>query len=360
VLVEFDGDQDALGALTECLQKDPARFAHVAQRLRDDREEARLRTEATARLAEDGVSVVEEPNTYGGPVRALRELRATEKTQLGTRLTVKRHAKCPGHAAYLDYSSRRPVEERIEVVYVCTDFRERQHPLLWHSNLADSDVGQRGGKMTEEQKAERRTVIRNGKAWDSATTVRRDWLREFAARRTPPKGAAVWMAQMWGQGSPALRTAMEQDHPLAMDLLGLAPKDGRSRFNRGLTHPIADAAATATPGRATLLSLVMLLAAIEESTDRRHTWDSPSREQIAYFTQLDAWGYPLEEVEKLVLARATPAVATTPQDPALPDAASGDATDPGTEPSADAATDPPADLIDVDEAPVYEPMALVA
>lgn len=316
VFVEFDGDEDATTALTDCLRKEPERFDHVAQRLRDDREETRLRAEATNRLVEQGVSVIDEPNTYGGPIRPLSELRASLKTQPGTRLTPSKHAKCPGHAAYLDYSSRRPVDKRVEVVYVCTDYRAHEHPLVWESSSTPTSVvgtGQRGGKMTDEQKAARRTVIANGKAWDSATTVRRNWLTAFA-RKTPPKDAAQWRTGMEAEGSPALQAALEKDHPLAVELLGLAEKEGRSRFNRSVRHPIADAAATATRARAEMLSLIMLLAAIEDTTDRRRTWETPTREQRDYFAQLAAWGYPLEQVEQLVLGDSQPATTSPATD----------------------------------------------
>jgi ParB family chromosome partitioning protein len=309
VFVEFDGDPEAITALTECLRTQPERFDHVAQRLRDDREEARLRAETTARLAEQGVRVIDEPDTYGGPIEPLARLRASRKTKPGVRLTPARHAKCPGHAAYLDYSSRRPADERVEVVYVCTDYREHQHPLLWQSSTTPTTVAgsgqQRGGKMTDEQKVYRRTVVANGKAWDTATTVRRAWLKAFA-RKTPPKDAVQWRTAMEAEGSPALQTALDKDHPLATKLLGLAAKEGRSRYSRSVRHPIADAAATATKARAEMLSLIMLLAAIEDTTDRRRTWETPSREQRAYFTQLAAWGYPLEPVEQLVLGDTQP------------------------------------------------------
>jgi ParB family chromosome partitioning protein len=257
------------------------------------------------------VSVIDEPDSYGGPIRPLSELRASRKTQPGTRLTPSKHAKCPGHAAYLDYSSRRPVDKRVEVVYVCTDYPAYEHPLVWQSTTtagASSSVvgaGTRGGKMTEEQKAARRTVIANGKAWDSATTVRRTWLTGFA-RKTPPKDAAQWRTRMEAEGSPALQAALEKDHPLAVELLGLGAKEGRSRFNRAESHPIADAAATASRARAEMLSLIMLLAAIEDTTDRRRTWETPTREQRDYFAQLAAWGYPLEAVEQLVLGDRQP------------------------------------------------------
>lgn len=341
VFVEFDGDSDAVTALTESLRKDPDRFNHVAQQLRDHREETRLRAETAAGLAEQGVAVIDEPDTYGGPIRSLSELRATQKTQPGTRLTPSKHAKCPGHAAYLDYSSRRPVDKRVEVVYVCTDYPAHQHPLLWQNTSATATAvigaGQRGGKMTEEQKAERRTVIANGKAWDSATKVRRAWLETFA-RKTPPKDATQWRTRMEAEGSPALQAALEKDHPLAVELLGLEPKQGRSRYTRTVSHPIADAAGTASKARAEMLTLIMLLAAIEDTTDRRRTWENPTPEQQAYITQLASWGYPLATVEQLVISSGQPAATSSPTGgPADPDS------QPDTAPlAAQAPTDDPA------------------
>src|SRR3546814_3964790 len=39
------------------------------------------------------------------------------------------------------------------------------------------------GPMTDEQKAERRTLIANNKAWDSAQVVRREWLTTLLSRK---------------------------------------------------------------------------------------------------------------------------------------------------------------------------------
>ncbi len=47
----------------------------------------------------------------------------------------------------------------------------------------------------------------------------------------------------------------------------------------------------------------MLIGALEDGTDR-HTWRSPTPEQIAYFHQLQAWHYPLSDVEQLVISTA--------------------------------------------------------
>ncbi|WP_344017093.1 hypothetical protein [Pseudonocardia xinjiangensis] len=70
--------------------------------------------------------------------------------------------------------------------------------------------------MSEAEKAERRRVIANNKDWDSATTVRRDWLRTtFLARKTAPKDAVRFIAATLGCGSHDVRKAMESGHSTA-------------------------------------------------------------------------------------------------------------------------------------------------
>jgi ParB family chromosome partitioning protein len=78
-----------------------------------------------------------------------------------------------------------------------------------------------------------------------------------------------------------------------------------------------------------MLALAVLLGATEHGTGR-HSWRNPSVETRAYFTALQAWGYPLSPVEQLVL---TPDTATTDGEPST-DAASGENQD------SDAAADP--------------------
>ncbi|WP_284741803.1 ParB/RepB/Spo0J family partition protein [Amycolatopsis sp. RTGN1] len=314
VVAEFQGDEAAEATLTECARTQPEQFSHQAQRLRDRREERRLRQETTDKLQADGVTVIARPDTlYGGKTRKLTDLRATPQTKPGTKLTAKRHTKCPGHAAFLDYRSHRPEADRVEIVYVCTSFTEHGHAEI-HAGQGkvtatySAGTGRATGPMTEEEKANRRRVIQNGKDWDSAEKVRKTFLKNFAGRKSAPKDATTWIAQTIAEGSHDLRKAMESDHALAVELLGLDKKAGRSRYDRRLAHPIADAATKATPSRATVLNLVMLLAALEEGTDRRNTWEKPSPAQRSYFTQLKNWGYALSPVEELVL---TPSQSTT-------------------------------------------------
>ncbi|MHA6783200.1 hypothetical protein ACVGOW_19700 [Pseudonocardia saturnea] len=90
---------------------------------------------------------------------------------------------------------------------------------------------------------------------------------------------------------------MESGHPTACEVLGHDPVGS---VYTGRPHPIAEAAATASPQRATQLTLAVLLGAAEDATNRQ-TWRSPESGHRAYFTALRDWGYPLSPVEQLVL-----------------------------------------------------------
>lgn len=315
VVAEFGDDDEAVASLTEYATQRPEQFDHLAQRLRDRREEKRLRQEATDKLTAEGVTIVDRPDNLSfGKARRLTDLRTAPTTKPGVRISPKRHESCPGHAVYLDYRGWQPIDERVIAVHICTDFAGHGHAELnageGKTTFSSSTTGRVAGPMSEQEKAARRAVIKNGKNWDSAVKVRTKFLKTFGARKTAPKDAGSWIAQMWAEGGTDLRKAMEADHEVAAKLLNIKPKAGRTRYNRTVTHPIADAATKATPGRATMINVMMLLAAIEAGTDRRRTWDTPTAAQVSYFTQLRSWGYALSPVEELVVAPRDTAVAT--------------------------------------------------
>jgi hypothetical protein len=58
------------------------------------------------------------------------------------------------------------------------------HPRIHGHTDLNSRTPSSGGAMSDEQKAERRTVVANKEAWRSAEKVRRAWLRDFLTRRT--------------------------------------------------------------------------------------------------------------------------------------------------------------------------------
>jgi ParB family transcriptional regulator, chromosome partitioning protein len=327
VVAEFAEDDTAVAALKDAAAQRPEQFDHLAQRLRDTREETRRREELTATLTEQGVRIIDRPaDLFGGTARPLSELRASPDTEPGTELTAAGHAGCPGHAAFLSERSYGPVAERIRPVWVCTDFQAHGHAER-HTALGVTTTGRVAGPMTDEQKAERREVIANNKAWEAATTVRRTWLRTFFARQAAPRDAARWITTTLAWGGPQVRKAMEFAHPLAVELLGLQPS--RRVYPRSEPHVIAAAAATASPGRASMLTVALLLAALEAGTDR-YTWRRPTEDHVAYFQQLRSWGYSLSDVEMLVLTPNRPDLDESDAPAEHPDRAA----DPGGEDSA--------------------------
>ncbi|MGW8568651.1 ParB/RepB/Spo0J family partition protein [Isoptericola sp. NPDC055881] len=283
VLAEFADAPETVKALTAVAVKEPGRFAHEAQRARDDRERAEQVAAAREALAAEGVAEVEAPSYDDKKVRSLSELRPSTEADHGTDLTPEAHAECPGHAAYV-----RSRWSSVSVVYVCTNWRTHGHGDKYASASPT-----KSGPMTDEQKAERRTVIENNKAWKSAEVVRREWLAEFAKRKTAPKGAAEYVARAIATDTYTLRRSGEGGHPLACQWLGIEREPGCYGAEKALSAILAKV----TPARAQHIALVLALAAREKETST-HTWRNPGGER-GYLTALESWGYTLSDVEQI-------------------------------------------------------------
>jgi ParB family transcriptional regulator, chromosome partitioning protein len=201
------------------------------------------------------VQVIERPGYDDrGSVKGLDEL-VTDK---GKQITLAGHASCPGHAAYIANDWRGP-----RIVYVCTQWTQAGHRDRYNNGGRPASA-----PMTEAEKPERREVIANNKAWKSAETVRREWLRLFLTRKSTPKGCAAYLAGELSRGPWELRRGMEHSHQLAATLLGLDHRKGQRDV-------IATATAGATDARAIVIALAIVLGDIEESTGT-YTWRNPS------------------------------------------------------------------------------------
>lgn len=305
VIAEFDTpdgpDVEAVKALTVTAAKEPAQFAHVAQRLRDQRADAHQVADTVAELTGHDVRVLD-PDDTGGAAQ-ISGLRLDAQTPSGTELDPDTHSGCPGHAATEVHRGWNR-EPQVKVVHWCTAPDEHGHVARWGRVTpaggdagGDGEVARELAHAAEQAKAERRRVIANNKDWDSAATVRREWLRTFLARRSAPRNAWPHIATTLAHAGHDLRRAMESGHPTACELLGLTLVGS---VYAGRSNPIEALAATAAPARATLLTLAVLLGAAEDATGRQ-TWRNPSPESRTYFAALRDWGYPLSPVEQLAL-----------------------------------------------------------
>lgn len=280
-LIEFEGDDETVNALIEVATTDPERFAHAAQRARDDRKVEQMKADASAELAARGFDVLDrEPGYSDSTPVSIRDLRTAD----GNRVTPEDIAEVEGRAAYVRvyFSS-----EEANVSYYLHDHKAAGF-------RKENGSGSTSGPMTDEQKAERRTLIANNKAWASAEIVRRAWLAEFLSRKTLPKDTTTVIAHGLTTHRREVGSAAGNGNGLAHTLLGIE----RGGYWDG------DKLATMieqSPAKAQHVALAVVLGGIEDSTSK-NTWRSPNATSALYFRQLAAWGYGLSDVEQIVIA----------------------------------------------------------
>ncbi|SDQ03496.1 MULTISPECIES: ParB/RepB/Spo0J family partition protein [Micrococcaceae] len=283
ILAEFEADEDATGELESVIRDEPDMLAHVAQQLRDRRESAAALTALTAELEAAGTTVVDAPG-YG-----------TDSDNLA--VTSLNRA-----------DGERASDEDANAVYIQTRYDGTHYtiPVVagWkelgfmprHSYLSPSPATK--GPMTEEQKAERKTLIENNKAMQSATTVRHGFVKTLLARKQAPKG---WQYFTVHAITHHPETASSYDSKTAEEMLGA--KTGES--SGWGWNPLRDhvAKSTARPE----FSLLALVCAGYEKTIAKDSWRSPGQTHRDYLNQLITWGYTPSEVEQIILDSGAPA-----------------------------------------------------
>lgn len=277
ILAEFDDDDDATAYLLDVATDRPHQLTHAAQRLRDDRARAAIVTHAVAALHEQGAPTVIERDEYQ---RLTSLTDAADDADTRPELDADAHTVCDGHAILVTAPWNGTGDAILTPV--CT--QPNKHRQRWGGAAPQPQ----GGPMSEEQKAERREVIANNKAWDSAETVRREWLTTLLSRKTLPKDATQFAVRVAATNGADL----DNGRALAHTLLGVEAPNGYH------SNTLPDLAAK--PGRAGHMLLALAFAAIEHGTGR-HTWRNP-HDGITrdYFTQIAAWGYTLSDVEQTV------------------------------------------------------------
>lgn len=182
---------------------------------------------------------------------------------------------------------------RFEPVYYCKDLAA-SGLITWsqrHQSRGAGDVdntGEGAEQRKEAERREKRKVVALNKLGLAAEEVRQAWVKEkLLARKTPPKGAAIFIATQLSE-HPSLLTGNRADSTAAA-MLGT---DSVGKTVKALP-PTGD-------GRATVLLLGLLLGALEEETPKdawRHGYTNYSKD---YLTFLAANGYELSDIEKVI------------------------------------------------------------
>jgi ParB family chromosome partitioning protein len=321
VLAEFEDDTETVKALVVAARE--GKFEHVAQRARDDRDKAQAREALTASLAEAGLRIIDRPN-YDTKAKRLSSLKAdTDATEV---LTVETHAECPGHVVWIDldwidldkngnpltfpdepedtgdeeadeaaWEAHEQACERIRATsrrvqrpvaeYGCDNPSKHGHVdrYSYGSPTTKPKAADMSDEEREKAKKARALVIENNKAWEASQPVRREWLREFATRKTPPKGTGAFLA-----------TALCQDAAEVNDLGGnaLAADWLKAKSNGGYGRTDLSPTKTATENRALVIALVQVLGGYEASITK-DTWrhDGTTNATGRFLRFLQACGY---------------------------------------------------------------------
>lgn len=281
-IAEFEDDKGTVADLVEAAKEGSGRFAHHLQAARDERADRRTINAHAAGLAEMGITV----SSQGQHWENLIDRWADD----GKKLTPKTHRTCPGNVVTLRVGYGKKVEES----WYCSDPKANGHKQ--YRAPADGT----SGKSDEEVSAERVKVLAGNKAWRSAETVRRDWLRMFLGRPKAPEDALLFTLKAFARSDHRLiRYGIESrgsgQHALARELLGL-PKDPES-LGWNAVPEVYTAMTKTSANRVEVIALAIVLGAYEASTDV-HSWRNPAPEVADYLQALVGWGYELSDCEQ--------------------------------------------------------------
>jgi ParB family chromosome partitioning protein len=284
IMAEFEQDEAATADLESVLMDEPDQLFHLAQQIRDDRAREAALTELIDGLKADGKTIVDYAGHY-----------ADEEN-----LFVTAANRADGEPA---------TDEDANAAFVSTNYLGEHNVKLaiagWkelgftpkHERYEGGSNVQKG-PMTDEQKAERKTLIANNKAAESATTVRREFVKTLLAKKQPPKGWQYFTAHALTHHP---ETASGYDGKVAAEMVGAKSEES----DRWGWNPLRDhvAASTARPE----FSLIALVCAGYEKTIAKDSWRSPSQTHRDYLNQLVTWGYTASETELMIIDSGQPA-----------------------------------------------------
>lgn len=285
-VADLDESPELVERLEAAAVADPGKFRHELQKVLDEHAQARCRQEAIDALPA-GTQVL--AATDSPKIKRLYEL-ATKKG--APEFTPETHAQCPGHAAFVSVlfvwsdagTKREPVAK---VTWYCADWKKQDHFDRWAiTSSSRPSSAEKSDEEREAAKLERRALIANNKAADTAVPVRRQFVTELLARKVLPKDAAVFVAGV----------IVNRFASFDADVRTLASTLAYGDANRPPD--------LATPDKALRWLVALAAAAVENDMPRdfwhkRNSWAGGVR--ALYLHQLEAWGYTLADVEALAV-----------------------------------------------------------
>ncbi|WP_248888136.1 ParB/RepB/Spo0J family partition protein [Clavibacter nebraskensis] len=285
-LVEFDEYPKIQARLIDTVRTNPGRFAHELRFAQNELTRKKAVQAAIADHESRGYVIVNPENPEHAAFVPVRDLVTMDGGD--ALLTAEKMDALDGRGVRVIAYLRDP-----EPVYYLRDPEAVGYRRDETTTTATSaGVGSMSEEQKAEQKAERRRVIANNKAWDSAESVRREFVAALVTRRALPKDAASFIAAGLTTHRYEVGRAVQVGSALAHEFLGV-------ECERGYYSDSLGQYAAATPTKAQHVALAVVLGGIEASMSRE-SWRSPDATAAAYLRQLVAWGYNLSEVEQII------------------------------------------------------------
>ncbi|MFJ4268377.1 ParB/RepB/Spo0J family partition protein [Paenarthrobacter nicotinovorans] len=283
IMAEFENDEAATADLESVLMDEPEQLFHVAQQIRDNRAREAELAALIDGLKAEGKRIVD----YAGHFADEENLFVTAANR------------ADGEPA---------TDEDANAAFVSTNYLGEHHVRLvitgWKElgfapkhERYDGGGNVQKGPMTDERKAERKTLIANNKAMESATTVRREFVKTLLAKKQAPKGWQYFSVHAITHHPDVVPT---YDGEVAADMVS-AKTDGEKSW---AWNPLRDHVAKSTTRPE--FSLIALVCAGYEKTIAKDSWRSPSQSNLDYLNQLVTWGYTPSAVEQIIIDSSTP------------------------------------------------------
>jgi len=297
-VAELEEEPELVEQVLAAAADNPKQLGHVIASARLEHQVRVEKRNLIAELEQAGYPIVlDEPRSTFRPTAEEAEIDdlfkdADRKTPLASSSSQRLKPTTPGIVAYVYTQQSRynyelgRYESDVKAKFTVRGWRELGYLVSEYNEEQLSGKGTGSGKTDAEieaEKAKRRAVIANNKAWVAATGERLKWIEQFLTGKDEPAG---WAANVVRQID---RSGFQREISRTEQLLGAG------HGMKALTK-LVDKDKT----RAPFVLIALAIADVEASFEfAKSGWRSELAK--AHLKQLAAWGYTLSEIEESVV-----------------------------------------------------------
>lgn len=288
IIIDFEDDPSSVATLLQTAIERPGNFDHAVNTARHDREERERAAKALEKITKAGIPVIDTDSPEYAAATPLDAVYLDEALTKKATIAKTKDAGLHGHVTSRNDWSHGRYQLVFEPTYVIVD--PTGNGFYTRPTTATGKPA-----ATDEERAERRRVIANNKAWPLATEVRTTWIKDnLLARRELPTGVDKFIATSMAGGH--LVDSSDSGVGTARAMLEIPQNNSEHGWYQELVHEIEK-----KPGNANRIALAIAIGRCEGGRlSRSDAWrvrDSDLTKLARYLNALAMWGYALSDVE---------------------------------------------------------------